>query len=180
MSFPTYSNISQDNTKILEKQQQEIQWRHKEEQQLLLQLEEVVRLYWAEHTAQKARREVEEKTREEAERQRVAEEEKKKKRMLEYLQQLWDEVLEEEAILLERAEESQVMRSKYKEVIARNEEEQWPSKRTRGKQPEKYHRGATVKMGDVNPCERCVSARQDCLVYPSRWVFFCYTYYYFF
>jgi len=88
MSFPTYSNISQDNTKILEKQQQEIQWRHKEEQQLLLQLEEVVRLYRAEHTAQKARREVEEKTREEAERQRVAEEEKKKKRMSEYLQQL--------------------------------------------------------------------------------------------
>ena len=85
MSFPTHSNISQDNTKILEKQQQEIQWRHKEEQQLLLQLEEVVRLYRAEYTAQKARREVEEKALEEAKRQRVAEEEKKKKRILEYL-----------------------------------------------------------------------------------------------
>ena len=36
--------------------------------------------------AQKARRDVEEKTREEAERQRVAEE--KKKKMLEYLQRL--------------------------------------------------------------------------------------------
>ena len=26
--------------------------------------------------------------------------------------------------------------------------------------------------GDANPYEKCVSARQDCLVYPSRWVFF--------
>ena len=34
MSFPP-SNISQNDAKILEKQQQEMQWRHKEEQQLL-------------------------------------------------------------------------------------------------------------------------------------------------
>ena len=55
----------------------------------------------AEHTAQKARREAETKAKEEAERQRVAEEEKRKKRTVEYLQQLWDKVLEEEAALLE-------------------------------------------------------------------------------
>jgi len=54
--------------------------------------------------AQKARREAEKKAREEAERQRVVEEEKRKRRMVEYLQWLQDGVLEEEAVLLERAE----------------------------------------------------------------------------
>jgi len=61
MSFPTLSDISQNDTKILKKQWQEIQQRHEEEQWLLVQLEEVVKLCWAEHVAQKARREVEEK-----------------------------------------------------------------------------------------------------------------------
>jgi len=32
MSSPTHSNISQNDAEILEKQQQEMQWRHKEEQ----------------------------------------------------------------------------------------------------------------------------------------------------
>ena len=77
-------------------------------------------------------------------------------------------MLEEEATLLEGAEESQVVGSKCKEVAAGNKEEQWPSKKARGKQPEKYHGGAAVKMGGSNPCERCVCAGQDCLVYPSR------------
>ena len=49
-----------------------------------------------------------------------------------------------------------------------DEEEQRPSKKARGKQLEKYHGGAAVKMGGSNPCERCVCAGQDCLVYPSR------------
>jgi len=49
---------------------------------------------------------VEAKAKKETKRQRVAEEEKRKKRMMEYLQRLWDEVLEEEAALLEGAEES--------------------------------------------------------------------------
>ena len=87
---------------------------------------------------------------------------------MEYLQWLRDEVLEEEASLLEGAEGSQVVGSKRKEVAAGGEEEQWPSKKARGKQPVKYRRGAAVKMGGANPCERCVSARQDCLVHPSR------------
>ena len=70
----------------MEKQWQEMQWRHKKEQQLLTQLEEVVKLCWAECVAQKARRKVEEKAQEEAKRQRVAEkEEVRKKRMMEYL-----------------------------------------------------------------------------------------------
>ena len=104
----------------------------------------------------------------EAKRQRVAEEEERKKRMMEYLQRLWDEVLEEETALLESAEGFQVMGSKRKEVTTGNEEEQWPSKKARGKQPEKYRGSAAVKMGGATPCERCVCARQDCLVHPSR------------
>ena len=88
MSSPTLSNISQNDTKMLEKQQQEMQWRHKKKQWLLIQLEEVAKLHWAEHAAQKARREVEEKVHEEAERQRVAEEEERKRRTVEYLQRL--------------------------------------------------------------------------------------------
>ena len=49
---------------------------------------------------------MEAKAKEEAKRKRVAKKKKKKKkRMLEYLQQLWDEMLEEEATLLKGAEE---------------------------------------------------------------------------
>jgi len=77
-------------------------------------------------------------------------------------------VLEEEAALLEGAKESQVTGSKCKEIAARNKEGQWPSKKAKGKQLEKYREGTTVKIGGANPCERCVSAGQDCLVYPSR------------
>ena len=69
--------------------------------------------------AQKARREVEEKVWEKAKRQRVAEEKKK----LEYIQWLQDEVLEEEAILLEGAGGFQVTGSKHKEIAARDKEE---------------------------------------------------------
>jgi len=52
-----------------------MQRRHKEQQQLLAQLEEVAKLCWAERVAQKARRKAKAKAKEEAERQRVAEEE---------------------------------------------------------------------------------------------------------
>jgi len=168
MSSSAPSNISQNDTKILEKQWQEMQQRHREKQQLLAQLEEAAKLHQAERTAQKARREAEAKAKEEAERQRVAEEEERKRRTMEYLQRLRDEVLEEKAVLLEGAEGSQIAGSKRKEVAAGDEEVQWPSKKTRGKQPGKYHGGAAMKMGDTNPCERCVSAGQDCLVHPSR------------
>jgi len=168
MSSPAPSDISQNNTEVLEMQRQEMQWRHKEEQWLLVQLEEVVKLRQAEHVAQKARKEVEEKARKEAEKQRVVEEEKRKRRTMEYLQQFRDEVLEEEATLLEGAEGSQVAGSKCKEVTTRDEKMQRSSKKTRKKQPGKYHGGAAVKMGGANPCERCVSTGQDCLVHPSR------------
>ena len=68
MSSSAPSNISQNDAKILEKQWQEMQQRHKEEQRLLVQLEEVAKLCQTEHVAQKARREAEEKTWEEAKR----------------------------------------------------------------------------------------------------------------
>jgi len=77
-------------------------------------------------------------------------------------------MLEEEAALLKGAEGFQIVESKHKEVTVRDEEEQWPSKKARGKQPGKYCGGTAVKMGGANPCKRCVSTRQDCLVYPSR------------
>ena len=168
MSSPAPSDISQNNAEILKKQRQEMQWRHEEEQQLLAQLEKAVKLCWAEHAAQKARREAEAKAKEEVERQRVAEEKERKKRTMEYLQRLRDEVLKEEAALLEGAEGSQVAGSKRKEVATGDEEEQRPSKKARGKQPGKYRGGAAVKMGGSNPCERCVCAGQDCLVHSSR------------
>jgi len=120
--FPCPSDISQNDAEILEKQWQEMQQRHEEEQWLLAQLEEAAKLHRAECTAQKARREVEAKAKEEAERQRVVEEEKRKKRTMEYLQRLQDEVLEEEAALLEGAEGSQVTGSKCKEIAAGDEE----------------------------------------------------------
>jgi len=110
MSSPTYSDISQNNTEILEKQR------------LLVQMEEVTKLHQAERVAQKARRKVEEKTREKAERQRVAEKEERKRRTVEYLQWLRDKMLEEEAILLEEAEGSQVIGSKCKEIAAKDKE----------------------------------------------------------
>jgi len=77
-------------------------------------------------------------------------------------------VLEEEVILLEGAKGSQIVGSKYKEVVTRDKEGQWPSKKARGKQLGKYHGDATVKMGGTNPCKRCVSTGQDCLVHYSR------------
>jgi len=55
-----------------------MQQRHEKEQWLLIQLEEAAKLHWAEHVAQKARREAEEKAWEEAERQRVVEKERKR------------------------------------------------------------------------------------------------------
>ena len=145
-----------------------MQQRHEEEQRSLLQLQEAAEARCAECAAQKARREAEAKTKEEAKRQRVAEEEERKRRTMEYLQRLQNKVLEEEAALLEGAEGSQVVGSKRKEVAAEDEEGQQLSKKTRGKQPGKYHEGAAVKMGGSNHCERCVCAGQDCLVHPSR------------
>ena len=73
-------------------------------------------------------------------------------------------MLEEEAALLKGAEGSQVVGSKCKEVATGDEEGRRPSKKARGK----YRGGATVKMGGSIPCERCVCARQNCLVHPSR------------
>ena len=148
---------------MLKEQRHEMQRQHEEEQQSLLWLQEAAEACRAECVAQKARKEVEAKAKEEAEKWRIA-----KKKKLEYIQQLWDKMLEEEVTLLEGAKGSQVMGSKCKEVAIRDEKGQRPSKKTRGMQPGKYCGDATVKMRSSNPCERCVRARQNCLVHPSR------------
>ena len=127
MSFPTPSNISQNNAELLEEQCHEMQRWHEEQQQSLLWLQEAAEACHAEHVAQKARREAEAKAKEEAKKQRIAE----KKKKLEYIQWLQDEVLGEEATLLEGAEGSQVVGSKHKEITTRDEEEQWPSKKAK-------------------------------------------------
>lgn len=57
------------------------------------------------HAAQKARKEVEAKIREKAKKQRLVEK-KKKKRRLEYIQQLWNEVLAENTALKKGAKGS--------------------------------------------------------------------------
>ena len=77
-------------------------------------------------------------------------------------------MLEEEAVLLEEVERFQITGSKHKEITTRDKERQQPSKKAKGKQQEKYCRSATVKIGGANPCERYVSAGQDCLVHHSR------------
>ena len=77
-------------------------------------------------------------------------------------------MLEEEAALLEGAKGSQVIESKCKEVATGDKKGQQPFKKARRKQLGKYCRGATAKIRDVNPYERCVSARQNYLVYHSR------------
>ena len=69
-------------------------------------------------------------------------------------------MLEEEAVLLERAEGSQVMGSKRKEVAAGDKKVQWLSKKAREKQPGKYCGCATVKMGVLPPARGvCVPGR---------------------
>ena len=118
MSFPTHSNISQNDTEMLKEQCRKMQQRHEEQQQSLLQLQETAEAHHAEHVAQKARREAE------AKRQRVVEEEERKKRTMEHLQQLQNKVLEKEAALLEEAEGSEVVGSKCKEVTTKDEEGQ--------------------------------------------------------
>ena len=80
-------------------------------------------------------------------------------------------MLEEEAILLEGAEGSQVVGSKRKEVTTGDEERQWPSKKARKKQLEatrEVPQRCCSEDGGTNPCERCVSAGQNCLVHLSR------------
>ena len=69
MFSPAPSNISQNDAEVLE-----IQWRHEEQQQLLVQLEEAANSCQAEHAAQKTRKEAEVKVMKKAERRKVAEE----------------------------------------------------------------------------------------------------------
>ena len=109
---------------------------------------------------------MEAKTREETEKQRLAEE--KKKKQLEYIQQLWDKVLAEDAALLEDAKESQIIKSKYKKVFPEFNKNHQPFKKAEEKQLARYCGDIGVKIGCVNPCERYMYTRQNSLVYNSR------------
>ena len=83
MSSPIPSDIFQNDTKMLEEQCCEMQWKHEEEQYLLAYLEEAVEAHHIKHMAQKARKEAEIKIREEAKKRRLMEK-KKKKKWIEY------------------------------------------------------------------------------------------------
>ena len=74
----------------------------------------------------------------------------------------------EDTVLLEDAEKSQIVESKCKEVTLEDNRKCWPFKKTKEKQPVRYCRDVGIKIGGVNSYERCVSTRQDCLVYYSR------------
>ena len=77
-------------------------------------------------------------------------------------------MLEEEVVLLESTEGSQIAGSKCKEIASRDEEGQQPFKKAKGRQQGKYCKSTVVKMEGANLCERCVSIRQNCLVHYSR------------
>ena len=70
-------------------------------------------------------------------------------------------------ILVEDTERSQIAESKHKKIIPGDKREYQPSKKTKEKQPARYHRNAGVKIGGTNLYERCVCAGQDCLVHNS-------------
>ena len=107
-------------------------------------MEKAIEVNCVQNIAQKTRKEAETKAREKVEKQRIAEEEKKKKQM-EYLQQLQNKVLAENAILLESTKGFQIVRTECKENILRNEEKQWPSKAKR-KQSGRYYSNVEVKI----------------------------------
>jgi len=109
---------------------------------------------------------VEAKAKEEAKKWRIVEEKEK----LEYIQQLQDKVIAEDATFLESAEESQVTGSKCKEASPGDDADCQPSKtkKTKGKQPARYQGDMGIKLERANSCERCVRTGQDCLVHNSR------------
>jgi len=74
----------------------------------------------------------------------------------------------EDTILLESTERFQITGSKYKKILLEDDRDYWPSKKAKGKQPARYYGDNGVKIGGANHCERCVCARQDCLVHNSR------------
>jgi len=63
-------------------------------------------------------------------------------------------MLEEDTVLPESTEGSQIIGPKHKEVVAGDEEEQRPSKKAKGKQQEKYHEGTAIKMVGANLYKR--------------------------
>ena len=137
MSFPAPSDISQNDTEMLKEQHCEMQWWHEKEQQSLLQLQEAAEACCAECAAQKARREVEAKAKEEAKKQRIVE----KKKKLEYIQRLWDEVLEKEAALLEGLRDSRLWNLSARKLLPEMRRGNSPPRKLKGS-----NKGSTVGM----------------------------------
>ena len=77
-------------------------------------------------------------------------------------------MLVENATLLEGAERSQIVESKYKKILLEDNIDHQPSKKAKGKQPVRYYRNIGIKIEGTNPCERCVHTRQDYLGHHSR------------
>ena len=74
-------------------------------------------------------------------------------------------------MLLEGAETSQIVGSKYKKITnisSENEVRLQPSKKVREKQPKKYCGNTVLKIEDNNLYKRYVYAKQDYLVYNLR------------
>ena len=108
---------------MLGQQYLEMQRRHKEEQQLQTWLEEAAVICHIEHTAQKIKKIVKAKVREKAKKQRLVDKEEKIK-WLEYLKQLQDKVLAKNTTLWGGTKTSQVVGSKYKEIISEDKKGQ--------------------------------------------------------
>ena len=83
--------------------------------------------------AQKTRKKVEAKAKKEAEKRRIAEKKKKKKRTLEYLQQLQNKMLAEDATFLESTKRFQIVGSKYKKILPENNRDRQPFKKAKRK-----------------------------------------------
>ena len=143
---------------------------YEEKQQLQIHFEEVMEPCCVEHAAQKARKIAKAKIRKETKKWRLVEEEDKKKWM-EYLQQLWNEVLAKNIAILGDNEVFQVIGSKQKKITTIFSEDkvgQQLSKKIKENQPGKYYEDAVVKIGSINSYERYVYARQSYLAYNSK------------
>lgn len=84
MSFSISSNIYQNNAKMLEQQQQEMQRRYEKEQRLQAPLKEAVEACHIKWAAQKTRKIAKTKTREKAKKQKLVKE-KEKQKQIKYL-----------------------------------------------------------------------------------------------
>jgi len=69
-------------------------------------------------------------------------------------------VLEKDTVLLEGAEESQIVGPKHKEAPLGNNADHWPFKKAKEKQPARYREDIGVKLGSTTSVKDiCVPSR---------------------